>query len=90
MGLFVGGPYRPAGCWVRGRGGSGCRFEAGLRGDYDGFGGETKLLEQKTPGRTSAIVIDADDPAGVTDEVAPTETDPSLDRDAWPDLWRDD
>ena len=39
-------------------------------------------------GRTGAVVVDADNPPGVTDEVAPTDTDPGLDRDAGLDLRR--
>ena len=34
----------------------------------DRFGSETKLLEQQASGRAGSVVVDADDPAGVTDE----------------------
>src|SRR5512133_3895211 len=90
MGLFVCGSDRPAGCRMRGRDRLRRRIEALSCCRYDGFCCKTELFEQQASGRARSVVIDADDPPGVTDEVTPTDPDPGLDRDACLDLWRDD
>ena len=47
------------------------------------------FFEQQAPGRAGSVVVDADDPPGVTDEITPTDADSGLYRDARLDLGRD-
>src|SRR5687768_7526058 len=61
------GGIRPDGCARRCRG----RRDALARGGDDGLGGEAEFLEEHGVGGAGAVVVQADDPAGVADEVAP-------------------
>jgi hypothetical protein len=63
--------------------------EAGLCGCDDRFRSEIKLLEQSAPCRAGSVVVNADDSAGVTDKVTPTDADAGLDRDSGPNVWWD-
>src|SRR4029453_17205213 len=89
MGLDVCGTPGPASCRMRGRGSPRRCIEALVCGCYDRFGSETKILEQQAPSRAGSVVVDADDPAGVTDEITPTDADSGLYRDTRFDLGRD-
>ena len=55
-------------------------------GCNDRFGCEAKLLEQQASGSAGSVVVDADGPVGVTDQVTPTDADSCFYRDACLDL----
>ena len=52
--------------------------------------GEAELLEEHRAGRAGAVVADADDPAGVADDVPPARADAGFDADPGQDVRRDD
>src|SRR3954454_681637 len=65
----------------RGHGGRGGGLQALPGGGGDGVAGEPELLVQRRVGGAGAVVVQADDPAGVADEVAPAHRHPGLDAD---------
>src|SRR4051812_14120060 len=66
----------------------GC-LQALPRGGDDGLAGQAELLVQHGVGRAGAVVVQADDPAGVADEVAPAHRHGGLDADPRPDRGRE-
>ena len=63
--------------------------EAGVRRGDDVIGGEAELLEQDVALGAGPEVLDADDLAGVADDLAPALRDRGLDADPGLDLGRD-
>src|SRR5665647_1295344 len=57
---------------------------------HDGSRGEAELTEQRRGVSRRAVVVNADDAAGVSDEVAPPHGHTSLDADPRPDVRRED